>query len=217
MRCRYCCQVGEGQTDHQCWERPEDMDTPRTPYQINATFPGSDVAGEAAAALAASSIVFQSINTTYSETMRNHSRQVESNITKTITKQGFCWRREGCSCCTCSRVIDFFDDITSRSHKSVTLGGRNKSWKLSQSCFLFRRSWCPLLMAPQSPCPLVLMKIFPFQSQLFTFANTYHGRYNDSVPVATPYYGSKAYAVRVPFNTFGLIALANQIIFHSDG
>ncbi|KAL6865368.1 hypothetical protein ACP4OV_016519 [Aristida adscensionis] len=39
-------QVGDGDADHSCWQRPEDMDTPRTR-------PGSDVAAETAAALAA--------------------------------------------------------------------------------------------------------------------------------------------------------------------
>ena len=105
MKCCYLYQVGEGQSDHQCWERPEDMDTPRTPYQVNASFPGSDVAGEAAAALAASSMVFQSINTTYSETMLNHSKQVESKNTKPIKSQSFCWPREGCRCRTSESFV----------------------------------------------------------------------------------------------------------------
>ncbi|KAI4374019.1 hypothetical protein MLD38_012067 [Melastoma candidum] len=42
--------------DHNCWERPEDMDYPR-PTQI--TNSGPDLAGEMAAALAAASIVFR--------------------------------------------------------------------------------------------------------------------------------------------------------------
>ncbi|EAZ42601.1 hypothetical protein OsJ_27165 [Oryza sativa Japonica Group] len=33
-------QVGDGNADHQCWERPEDMDTPRTLYKITADSPG---------------------------------------------------------------------------------------------------------------------------------------------------------------------------------
>jgi endoglucanase len=46
-------QVGDGGSDHSCWERPEDMDTPRTSYAVDASHPGSDVAAETAAALAA--------------------------------------------------------------------------------------------------------------------------------------------------------------------
>lgn len=53
-------QVGDASSDHKCWERPEDMDTPRTVYKVDRNNPGSDVAGETAAALAAASIVFRS-------------------------------------------------------------------------------------------------------------------------------------------------------------
>ncbi|XP_047075408.1 endoglucanase 20-like [Lolium rigidum] len=52
-------QVGDGNADHECWERPEDMDTPRTLYKITADTPGSEAAGEAAAALAAAYLVFK--------------------------------------------------------------------------------------------------------------------------------------------------------------
>ncbi|KAM6557586.1 hypothetical protein CsatB_004605 [Cannabis sativa] len=52
-------QVGDGNADHQCWERPEDMDTSRALYKITSTSPGTEVAAEAAAALAAASILFE--------------------------------------------------------------------------------------------------------------------------------------------------------------
>ncbi|MCH93013.1 endo-14-beta-glucanase [Trifolium medium] len=52
--------------DHRCWERPEDMDTPRNVYKVSAQNPGSDVAAETAAALAASSLVFIDSDPTYS-------------------------------------------------------------------------------------------------------------------------------------------------------
>ncbi|XP_057813362.2 endoglucanase 8 [Cryptomeria japonica] len=60
-------QVGDPNADHVCWERPEDMDTPRTVYKITKDNPGSDVAAETAAALAAASIVFQTSDTAYSQ------------------------------------------------------------------------------------------------------------------------------------------------------
>ncbi|KAJ0808874.1 putative cellulase [Helianthus annuus] len=47
-------------------QRPEDMDTLRTAYKIDRNHPGSNVAGETAAALAAASIVFRSRNPAYS-------------------------------------------------------------------------------------------------------------------------------------------------------
>ncbi|OWM76648.1 endoglucanase 8-like [Punica granatum] len=59
-------QVGDPYSDHNCWERPEDMDTLRTVYRIDRDHPGSDVAGETAAALAAASIVFRSRDPAYS-------------------------------------------------------------------------------------------------------------------------------------------------------
>ncbi|KAK9105936.1 hypothetical protein Scep_022780 [Stephania cephalantha] len=59
-------QVGDALSDHGCWERPEDMDTLRTVYKIDQNHPGSDVAGETAAALAAASIVFRSRDPLYS-------------------------------------------------------------------------------------------------------------------------------------------------------
>uniref|UniRef100_A0ACD6AAI0 Uncharacterized protein n=1 Tax=Avena sativa TaxID=4498 RepID=A0ACD6AAI0_AVESA len=59
-------QVGDPGRDHACWERPEDMDTPRGVYRVDASKPGSDVAGETAAALAASSVVFRRSDPAYS-------------------------------------------------------------------------------------------------------------------------------------------------------
>ncbi|KAK9143263.1 hypothetical protein Syun_012663 [Stephania yunnanensis] len=59
-------QVGNPYGDHNCWERPEDMDTPRTTYAVSRNHPGSEVAAEIAAALASSSIVFRTSNLPYS-------------------------------------------------------------------------------------------------------------------------------------------------------
>ncbi|KAJ6695225.1 ENDO-14-BETA-GLUCANASE [Salix koriyanagi] len=59
-------QVGDPNMDHRCWERPEDMDTPRNVYKITTQNPGSDVAAETAAALAAASIVFKESDPSYS-------------------------------------------------------------------------------------------------------------------------------------------------------
>ncbi|KAK6156120.1 hypothetical protein DH2020_010368 [Rehmannia glutinosa] len=51
-------QVGDGGSDHSCWQRPEDMTTPRTVYKIDEQHPGSDLAAESAAALAAVAVLF---------------------------------------------------------------------------------------------------------------------------------------------------------------
>ncbi|MFS8028709.1 putative cellulase [Helianthus anomalus] len=69
-------QVGDAISDHNCWERPEDMDTLRTAYKIDRNHPGSDVAGETAAALAAASIVFRSRDPAYSRILLNRAVKV---------------------------------------------------------------------------------------------------------------------------------------------
>ncbi|KAG6382372.1 hypothetical protein SASPL_157960 [Salvia splendens] len=35
-------QVGDPNADHNCWQRPEDMDTPRTVYAVTPDKPGSE-------------------------------------------------------------------------------------------------------------------------------------------------------------------------------
>ncbi|KAF9597247.1 hypothetical protein IFM89_016388 [Coptis chinensis] len=70
-------QVGDGNADHQCWERPEDMDTPRTLYKITSSKPGTEAAAEAAAALAAASIVFRGVDSGYSSKLLSQSQSDE--------------------------------------------------------------------------------------------------------------------------------------------
>lgn len=54
-------QVGDGGADHGYWGRPENMHMNRPAYKVDAGHPGSDVAGDTAAAMAAGSIVFKTI------------------------------------------------------------------------------------------------------------------------------------------------------------
>ncbi|CAN6938102.1 unnamed protein product [Brassica oleracea] len=69
-------QVGDAYSDHNCWERPEDMDTLRSVYKIDRAHPGSDVAGETAAALAAASIVFRKRDPAYSRLLLDRATRV---------------------------------------------------------------------------------------------------------------------------------------------
>ncbi|EFX80604.1 endoglucanase-1,4-beta-glucanase [Daphnia pulex] len=69
-------QVGDGTLDHNYWGRPEDMTMSRPAYFISTTNPGSDLAGETAAALAATSMVFASVNSTYSALCLTHAKQL---------------------------------------------------------------------------------------------------------------------------------------------
>ncbi|XP_057541190.1 endoglucanase 8-like [Amaranthus tricolor] len=73
---RMYVQVGDPYSDHNCWERPEDMDTLRTAYAIDRNHAGSDVAGETAAALAAASIVFRSRDRAYSRLLLSRAIKV---------------------------------------------------------------------------------------------------------------------------------------------
>ncbi|KAL5794156.1 hypothetical protein ACOSP7_002750 [Xanthoceras sorbifolium] len=69
-------EVGDGDTDHYCWQRPEDMTTSRHAYKIDENNPGSDLAGETAAAMAAASIVFRKTNPHYSHLLLHHAQQL---------------------------------------------------------------------------------------------------------------------------------------------
>ncbi|KAK9741063.1 hypothetical protein RND81_03G079000 [Saponaria officinalis] len=68
--------VGDPNADHRCWERPEDMDTPRTVYSVSPSNPGSDVAAETAAALAAGALVFRSIDQEYASGLLTAAKKV---------------------------------------------------------------------------------------------------------------------------------------------
>ncbi|XP_077234386.1 endoglucanase 8-like [Tasmannia lanceolata] len=69
-------QVGHPDTDHNCWERPEDMDTPRMVYAVDRDHPGSEVAAETAAALAVASIIFRVSDPPYSQILEQRAIKV---------------------------------------------------------------------------------------------------------------------------------------------
>lgn len=68
--------VGDPVADHSCWVRPENMQTPRTLYKISENMPGTEIAAETAAALAASSMVFRKIDNLYSIQLLDKARMV---------------------------------------------------------------------------------------------------------------------------------------------
>ncbi|XP_042429892.1 endoglucanase 24-like isoform X1 [Zingiber officinale] len=69
-------QVGDPDIDHKCWERAETMAENRPLTQINKTAPGSDVAAETAAAMAAASLVFKSTDSRYSDLLLQHAKKL---------------------------------------------------------------------------------------------------------------------------------------------
>ena len=69
-------QVGKGDDDHKWWGPAEVMPMARPAYKIDATCGGSDLAGETAAAMAASSMVFRPTDPAYADTLLTHAKQL---------------------------------------------------------------------------------------------------------------------------------------------
>jgi endoglucanase len=69
-------QVGTGGPDHAWWGPAEVMQMARPAYRITTSCPGSDLAGETAAAMAAASIAFRPTDPTYANTLLAHARQL---------------------------------------------------------------------------------------------------------------------------------------------
>jgi hypothetical protein len=74
-------QVGQGQPDHNWWAPPENvaLQMTRPSFKIDASCPGSDLAGETAAAMASASMVFRANgDPTYANTLLTHAEQLYS-------------------------------------------------------------------------------------------------------------------------------------------
>ncbi|XP_010941260.1 endoglucanase 24 [Elaeis guineensis] len=69
-------QVGDPDVDHKCWDRPEEMTEKRPVTKIDKKTPGTEVAAETAAAMAAASMVFKTINSTYSDLLLQHAQKL---------------------------------------------------------------------------------------------------------------------------------------------
>ncbi len=69
-------QVGKGSVDHAWWGPAEMMKMERPSYKIDASCAGSDLAGETAAAMAASSIVFKKTDSSYSNLLLRHAKEL---------------------------------------------------------------------------------------------------------------------------------------------
>ncbi|XP_059640320.1 endoglucanase 16 [Cornus florida] len=73
-RNRLYVQVGDPELDHQCWMRPENMQTPRTVLRIDQNTPGTEIAAETSAAMAAASIAFRGSDRAYARQIRNKAK-----------------------------------------------------------------------------------------------------------------------------------------------
>jgi len=69
-------QVGTGSADHSFWGPPERMTMPRPSYRLDAQRPGTEVAGESAAALAAAHLLFQNEDPAYAARLLDRARSL---------------------------------------------------------------------------------------------------------------------------------------------
>jgi endoglucanase len=72
----FYCQVGSGEVDHAYPGRPETMTVSRPAYSLTSSRPGSDCAGESAAALASASLLFADSDPEYSAELLEHAEQL---------------------------------------------------------------------------------------------------------------------------------------------
>ncbi|GGN07521.1 endoglucanase [Lentzea pudingi] len=71
-------QVGAGNPDHAWWGSAEVMPMARPSYKVDSSCPGSDLAGEYAAAMASASMVFKDTDPAYAATLVTHAKQLYS-------------------------------------------------------------------------------------------------------------------------------------------
>ncbi|WFE60750.1 glycoside hydrolase family 9 protein [Micromonospora sp. WMMD712] len=69
-------QVGKGDDDHKWWGPAEVMPMARPAYKIDSSCGGADLAGETAAAMAASSMVFRPTDAAYADKLLTHAKQL---------------------------------------------------------------------------------------------------------------------------------------------
>ncbi len=72
----YYYQVGNGSADHAWWGAAEVMQMARPAHRVDKNSPGSTVAGEAAAALAACAAVYSSIDKSYADKCLKHAKSL---------------------------------------------------------------------------------------------------------------------------------------------
>lgn len=94
MRCHtedyvFYYQVGDGGADHSWWGPAEVMQMARPAYKVTMDQPGSTVVGEAAAALAVGSIVFQDVDADYSAQCLAHARTLYDFAEQTKSDAGY--------------------------------------------------------------------------------------------------------------------------------
>lgn len=85
----YYYQVGDGGADHSWWGPAEAMSMQRPSYKVTRDNPGSAVAGEAAAALAAASVVFAKTDKNYADECLKHAKSLYKFADETRSDSGY--------------------------------------------------------------------------------------------------------------------------------
>ncbi len=85
----YYYQVGSVNDDHKWWGPCEVMQMPRPAYKVDSSNPGSSVAGESAAALAAVSAIFKDSDPTYAATCLRHAKELFTFADTTRSDKGY--------------------------------------------------------------------------------------------------------------------------------
>lgn len=85
----YYYQVGDGGADHGWWGACEVMQMERPSYFVDKNNGGSAVSGEAAASLAACSVVFADKDKKYSELCLKHAKSLYEFSAKTLSDEGY--------------------------------------------------------------------------------------------------------------------------------
>ena len=82
-------QVGNGSIDHSWWGPCEVMTMDRPAYKVDAQNPGSTVVGEAAAALAAGAVIFETEDKAYSEKCLKEAKELYAFAAKYESDAGY--------------------------------------------------------------------------------------------------------------------------------
>ena len=85
----YYYQVGDGSADHAWWGPCEVMQMERPSFRVDEDHPGSAVTAQAAASLAACSIVYKNIDKQYSEKCLAHAKSLLEFAQKTKSDEGY--------------------------------------------------------------------------------------------------------------------------------
>ena len=85
----YYYQIGDAGSDHGWWGPCEVMQMDRPVYKVDKSSPGSCVAGQAAASLAAASVVFKDSDPTYSALYLKHAKELYAFADSTRSDAGY--------------------------------------------------------------------------------------------------------------------------------